>query len=128
MQLKKGECIYILDIVIKHFLNCWSMQLETKSDAAIKMGHGGTLDKNATGVMGILKDFQRLFVWLAEYFFLKLFGKYLVVGINDGCTDLKDFLAGSKVYHSSCVFGRATTTYNNEGQTIMEKPYGIYYL
>ena len=38
------------------------MQLETKSDAAVKMGHGGTLDKNATGVMGILKDFQRLFV------------------------------------------------------------------
>ncbi len=50
--------------------------------------------------------------------------KYLVVGINEGCTQLPAFLEGSKVYYGNCVFGRATDTYNNEGQTTMEKPYG----
>ncbi|XP_046652571.1 probable tRNA pseudouridine synthase 1 isoform X2 [Daphnia pulicaria] len=75
------------------------MQLkrDANSNAPIKMGHGGTLDKNATGI--------------------------LVVGINEGCAQLPAFLDGSKVYFGNCVFGRATDTYNNEGQTTMEKPY-----
>ncbi|XP_045027043.1 probable tRNA pseudouridine synthase 1 isoform X1 [Daphnia magna] len=70
---------------------------ENTSDTPVKMGHGGTLDINATGV--------------------------LVVGINDGCSKLPAFLGGSKVYHSSCVFGRATDSYNKEGKTIMEKSF-----
>lgn len=64
------------------------------------MGHGGTLDKTASGV--------------------------LVVGINQGCSKLPAFLDGGKVYRTSCVFGKSTDTYNKEGQTTMEKPYGSY--
>lgn len=51
-----------------------------------------------------------------------------MVGINDGCSKLPAFLGGSKVYHSSCVFGRATDSYNKEGKTIMEKSFGMNYL
>ena len=49
---------------------------------------------------------------------------YAVVGINEGCSKLPAFLGGSKVYHTVCVFGRATDTYNKEGSTMMEKPFG----
>jgi tRNA U55 pseudouridine synthase TruB len=94
--------------------------VDDNSNAPIKMGHGGTLDKNATGILGMLDRFKTCG-------FSKTFSKcvvYSVVGINEGCAQLPAFLDGSKVYSGTCVFGRATDTYNNEGQTTMEKPYG----
>ncbi|XP_071520287.1 pseudouridylate synthase TRUB1-like isoform X2 [Panulirus ornatus] len=64
----------------------------------IKIGHGGTLDTTATGV--------------------------LTVGVGDGCSKLKCFLHGEKSYLARCQLGIATDTYNETGRIIMEKEFG----
>ena len=63
----------------------------------IKVGHGGTLDKEAEGVM--------------------------VIGIGDGTKQLKNFLKGSKEYIATGILGVGTTTYDRDGDVICEKPF-----
>ena len=56
----------------------------------LRVGHGGTLDRPAEGV--------------------------LVIGVGRGCKLLGGFLCGSKTYRVSAVLGFATTTYDAEGE------------
>lgn len=63
----------------------------------IKMGHGGTLDNNATGV--------------------------LVVGIGDGCKLLQTYLNGEKEYVGTGQLGVATSTLDMEGEVEQEQPF-----
>lgn len=59
----------------------------------VKMGHGGTLDPLATGV--------------------------LVIGVGKGTKKLQNYLSGSvKVYETEALFGGATTTGDVEGELI----------
>ncbi|XP_066994345.2 pseudouridylate synthase TRUB1 isoform X2 [Anabrus simplex] len=63
----------------------------------LRLGHGGTLDSTATGV--------------------------LVVGIGWGCKVLPKLLKGTKKYVVTGHLGTATETYNETGKVIMEKSY-----
>ncbi|XP_042225550.1 probable tRNA pseudouridine synthase 1 isoform X2 [Homarus americanus] len=63
----------------------------------IKLGHGGTLDSSATGV--------------------------LTVGVGDGCRQLKCLLHGEKSYLARCQLGVATDTYNKRGKVVLEKQF-----
>uniref|UniRef100_A0A4W3IJ22 tRNA pseudouridine(55) synthase n=3 Tax=Callorhinchus milii TaxID=7868 RepID=A0A4W3IJ22_CALMI len=63
----------------------------------LKMGHGGTLDSAATGV--------------------------LVVGIGNGTKMLSAMLSGSKKYTTVGEFGKATDTLDTIGKVTEEKPY-----
>ncbi|ODN05627.1 putative tRNA pseudouridine synthase 1 [Orchesella cincta] len=65
--------------------------------AAVKLGHGGTLDKSAVGV--------------------------LIVGINWGCKKLPLLLHGAKNYIVVGQLGIATDTYNECGRITDERPY-----
>lgn len=62
---------------------------KTKSKSKLKVGHGGTLDKAAEGV--------------------------LVVGVGEDCKHLSSFLTGSKEYSAIGILGKATTTYDATG-------------
>lgn len=62
----------------------------------VKVGHGGTLDPDATGV--------------------------LVIGLGDGCKSMKEYLAGDKVYLAEGTLGYATDTYDESGQRTAEAP------
>lgn len=62
-----------------------------------KVGHGGTLDDTATGV--------------------------LVIGISEGCQLLTRFLHGNKKYVVTGCLGSETTTYNETGIHINSAPY-----
>ncbi|XP_044295501.1 probable tRNA pseudouridine synthase 1 isoform X3 [Varanus komodoensis] len=68
-----------------------------KRKQALKFGHGGILDSNATGV--------------------------LVVGIGKGTRMLSSMLAGSKKYTVIAELGKATDTFDSTGQITEEKPY-----
>lgn len=63
----------------------------------MKMGHGGTLDPLATGV--------------------------LILGIGAGTKSLPDFLACTKSYEAVLLFGKATDTYDTEGKVVARKGY-----
>lgn len=63
----------------------------------LKMGHGGTLDPAATGV--------------------------LILGIGSGTKSLSDFLACTKSYEAVVLFGKATDTYDTEGKVVARKGY-----
>lgn len=63
----------------------------------VKMGHGGTLDPLATGV--------------------------LILGIGKGTKSLSDFLACTKSYEAVLLFGKATDTYDTEGKVVARKAY-----
>lgn len=63
----------------------------------IKMGHGGTLDPLASGV--------------------------LVVGTGRGTKDLGKFLNCSKDYEAVALFGCSTDTYDSEGKVVHRKPW-----
>lgn len=63
----------------------------------MKMGHGGTLDPMATGV--------------------------LIVGVGNGTKSLQGFLDGTKTYEAVVVFGAATDTYDYEGKIVKRAPY-----
>lgn len=63
----------------------------------VKIGHGGTLDPEATGV--------------------------LIAGIGSGTKSLSDFLACSKSYECVVLFGAATDTYDAAGKLVAKKPY-----
>ncbi|XP_069679256.1 pseudouridylate synthase TRUB1-like isoform X2 [Periplaneta americana] len=64
---------------------------------ALRVGHGGTLDHTATGV--------------------------LVVGVGFGCKVLPKFLHGSKKYRVTAQLGVSTDTYNESGKIIRECSY-----
>ena len=60
------------------------------------MGHGGTLDPMATGV--------------------------LIVGIGSGTKKLNQFLGGWKEYEATCVFGTVTDSYDAVGKILRRAP------
>lgn len=62
----------------------------------LKLGHGGTLDPLASGV--------------------------LVIGVNDGCKRLQDYIKCKKIYEAVGMFGFATDTYDSEGKVIAIGP------
>lgn len=61
------------------------------------MGHGGTLDPAATGV--------------------------LILGVGSGTKSLPQFLACTKSYEAVVLFGKATDTYDTEGKVVARKSY-----
>lgn len=61
------------------------------------MGHGGTLDPAATGV--------------------------LILGIGSGTKSLANFLGCTKSYEVVVLFGKATDTYDTEGKVVARKDY-----
>ncbi|TGZ85178.1 pseudouridine synthase [Ascodesmis nigricans] len=63
----------------------------------VKMGHGGTLDPMASGV--------------------------LVLGIMNGTKQLQDYLTGTKTYEAVALFGCATDTYDALGKIIKTAPW-----
>ena len=64
--------------------------------AKIKVGHGGTLDPLATGV--------------------------LVVGVGDGCKSMKGYLEGAKAYEAIGQLGSETDTLDSEGEVVRRRP------
>src|SRR6056297_2460746 len=60
-----------------------------------KMGHSGTLDPRATGLM--------------------------IIGIEEGTKKLKDLIGLNKVYQATILLGKKTTTGDLDGKTIKEK-------
>ena len=68
-----------------------------KQPVQVKIGHGGTLDPMATGV--------------------------LIVGVGKGTKSLQSFLDGTKSYETVVVFGAATDTYDAEGKIVKRAPY-----
>eukprot|EP01118_Nematostelium_gracile_P001390 TRINITY_DN11423_c0_g1_i1.p1 TRINITY_DN11423_c0_g1~~TRINITY_DN11423_c0_g1_i1.p1 ORF type:complete len:243 (-),score=60.36 TRINITY_DN11423_c0_g1_i1:211-939(-) len=76
---------------VKHVL------IKYTGDRKIKVGHGGTLDPFATGV--------------------------LAVGIGDGCKVLTSFLHGSKEYIAQGQLGIETDTLDITGKIVNEKPF-----
>ncbi|KAI4230141.1 MAG: hypothetical protein L6R36_000254 [Xanthoria steineri] len=63
----------------------------------VKLGHGGTLDPMATGV--------------------------LIVGVGKGTKLLQDFLTCTKTYEATVLFGAATDTYDVLGKVLSKAPY-----
>lgn len=63
----------------------------------IKMGHGGTLDPMATGI--------------------------LIIGVGGGTRRLPDFLLSKKTYVTTVLFGKGSDTYDIVGKNIAESPY-----
>lgn len=68
-----------------------------KKQIMMKVGHGGTLDPLASGV--------------------------LVLGIGKGTTLLQDYLTGDKQYVASCELGYETDTLDAEGKLVKEAPW-----
>ncbi|CCU75044.1 tRNA pseudouridine synthase B [Blumeria hordei DH14] len=63
----------------------------------VKIGHGGTLDPLATGV--------------------------LITGVGRGTKSLQDFLTCTKVYETVVLFGTSTDTYDRVGKVLTRAPY-----
>ncbi|KAM0722357.1 hypothetical protein Q7P37_001798 [Cladosporium fusiforme] len=63
----------------------------------LKMGHGGTLDPMATGV--------------------------LILGVGSGTKSLSDFLGCTKSYEAVLLFGKATDSYDSVGKIVAHKAY-----
>ncbi|KZF26583.1 pseudouridine synthase [Xylona heveae TC161] len=63
----------------------------------VKMGHGGTLDPMATGV--------------------------LITGVGKGTKELQKFLECTKVYETVVLFGVATDTYDRLGKVLRQAPF-----
>ena len=63
----------------------------------VKMGHGGTLDPMATGV--------------------------LIMGVGKGTKQLSDFLECTKTYKATILFGAATDTYDTLGKVLRKASY-----
>ncbi|KAF3313779.1 hypothetical protein TWF173_005611 [Orbilia oligospora] len=69
-----------------------------KGDTQVKLGHGGTLDPMATGV--------------------------LIVGVGKGTKRLSNYLDCTKEYEAVAIFGISTDSYDKEGKITARKPYG----
>ncbi|MCJ1247752.1 hypothetical protein MMC30_004967 [Trapelia coarctata] len=63
----------------------------------VKIGHGGTLDPLATGV--------------------------LIIGVGKGTKHLQNFLSCTKSYEATLLFGAATDTYDVKGKILGKAPY-----
>ncbi|KAF7521755.1 hypothetical protein G7054_g12345 [Neopestalotiopsis clavispora] len=68
-----------------------------KNDIRVKMGHGGTLDPLATGV--------------------------LILGLGKGTKSLQSFLDCTKTYETVVVFGASTDTYDRVGKILKKTSY-----
>ena len=68
-----------------------------KRDLRVKMGHGGTLDPLATGV--------------------------LILGVGSGTKALQSFLDCTKVYETVVLFGASTDSYDRVGRILTKRPY-----
>ncbi|KAL8830735.1 MAG: hypothetical protein Q9191_001265 [Dirinaria sp. TL-2023a] len=68
-----------------------------KKNIEVKLGHGGTLDPMATGV--------------------------LIVGVGKGTKSLPEFLGCTKSYEATVLFGTATDTYDTLGKLLGKAPY-----
>src|SRR5687767_5816437 len=68
-----------------------------KKQVKVKIGHGGTLDPLATGV--------------------------LILGIGKGTKSLQDFLNCTKTYETVVLFGASTDTYDRVGRIIKKGKY-----
>jgi tRNA pseudouridine55 synthase len=68
-----------------------------KRDLRVKMGHGGTLDPLATGV--------------------------LILGVGKGTKSLQNFLNCTKTYEAIVLFGASTDTYDRVGRIIKKSRY-----
>lgn len=69
----------------------------SRQPVQVKLGHGGTLDPLATGV--------------------------LVVGVGSGTKKLQNFIDCTKTYETVVVFGAASDTYDTEGKVVKRAPY-----
>lgn len=74
-----------------------SKRRKTSSPNLVKMGHGGTLDPMATGV--------------------------LIIGVGAGTKRLPDFLLCKKTYETTVLFGKSSDTYDIAGKNVAEAPY-----
>ncbi|KAK3650674.1 pseudouridine synthase pus4 [Elasticomyces elasticus] len=70
---------------------------KSKQPIQVKIGHGGTLDPLATGV--------------------------LILGVGSGTKALPQFLTCTKSYETVVLFGAATDTYDTEGKLVARKEY-----
>ncbi|ERT02082.1 tRNA pseudouridine55 synthase [Sporothrix schenckii 1099-18] len=70
---------------------------KAKRDSRVKMGHGGTLDPLATGV--------------------------LILGVGHGTKELNKFLTCTKTYETVVLFGASTDTYDRVGRILTRRPY-----
>jgi tRNA pseudouridine55 synthase len=70
---------------------------KVKQDLRVKMGHGGTLDPLATGV--------------------------LILGAGKGTKSLQNFLTCTKTYETVVLFGASTDTYDRTGRIIKRGKY-----
>ncbi|KAM0335778.1 hypothetical protein ACHAQA_000828 [Verticillium albo-atrum] len=68
-----------------------------KKGARVKMGHGGTLDPLATGV--------------------------LILGVGSGTKSLQGFLDCTKTYETVVLFGAGTDSYDRTGRILTRRPY-----
>ncbi|KAJ3561579.1 hypothetical protein NPX13_g8890 [Xylaria arbuscula] len=68
-----------------------------KNDIRVKMGHGGTLDPLATGV--------------------------LILGVGKGTKSLQSFLDCTKTYETVVLFGASTDTYDRVGKILKKTTY-----
>ncbi|RMJ15990.1 hypothetical protein CDV36_004340 [Fusarium kuroshium] len=70
---------------------------QIRKASQVKMGHGGTLDPLATGV--------------------------LILGIGSGTKVLSQFLECTKTYETVILFGASTDTYDRVGRILTKRPY-----
>ncbi|KAK4127348.1 pseudouridine synthase [Parathielavia appendiculata] len=70
---------------------------KAKQEIRVKMGHGGTLDPLATGV--------------------------LILGVGKGTKSLQNFLTCTKTYETVVLFGASTDTYDRTGRIIKRGKY-----
>lgn len=68
-----------------------------KNGLQVKIGHGGTLDPMATGV--------------------------LILGVGSGTKSLQNFLGCTKSYETVLLFGKASDSYDSVGKVVASKPY-----
>lgn len=87
-----------LDLVKEKLRIALGLQKNKYKENAVKLGHGGTLDPMAEGV--------------------------LVVGVGDGCKRLTTFLSGNKEYRFELLLGTHYDTYDTTGNALATAEYG----
>ncbi|KKA18638.1 Pseudouridylate synthase [Rasamsonia emersonii CBS 393.64] len=75
----------------------WKRHRKRHKPIEVKIGHGGTLDPMATGV--------------------------LIAGVGKGTKDLQNFLNCTKTYETVVLFGAETDTYDRLGRIVRRAPY-----
>ncbi len=88
--------VFIIDKP-KNWTSNYTIQYIKSNTKIKKIGHGGTLDPIATGV--------------------------LVIGVNDGTKELNQHLNETKEYIATLEFGYSTTTYDSEGEITAKSDY-----